>query len=284
MMKDFENTLRSTMMGTHNVAIYYLGQESILMQTPDCSVLVDPYLSDYVDQHCSTRSVKWERNYPAPITPEKLVSHMQSCYVFCTHAHSDHTDPWTIPALAKANEKVIFFASRAFSDKLVELGVPEDRVVPVDAGKVYEYPGFSFVGIPAAHEELHLTDKGYAELSFRFSFHTQPYGDTVIFHGGDCCMYDGLIEAIGHADVMMLPVNGRDYFRLHEDVIGNLNAREAVLLSEAVGADMLIPLHYDLYPCNGIPATDFVNAVLPSSLKFHLFRPGERMLYMKDHD
>ena len=72
-MKDFENTLRSTMMGTHNVAIYYLGQESILMQTPDCSVLVDPYLSDYVDQHCSTRSVKWERNYTAPITPEKLV-------------------------------------------------------------------------------------------------------------------------------------------------------------------------------------------------------------------
>ena len=97
-------------------------------------------------------------------------------------------------------------------------------------------------------------------------------------------MYEGLIEAIGHADVMMLPVNGRDYFRLHDDVIGNLHAKEAVLLSEAVGADRLIPMHYVLYNNNGLPATDFVNAVLPSSLKYHLFRPGERMLYMKDHD
>ena len=97
-------------------------------------------------------------------------------------------------------------------------------------------------------------------------------------------MYDGLTEAIGHADVMLLPVNGRDYYKLRDDVIGNLTAREAVLLSEEVGADMLIPMHYDLYNNNGLPATDFVNAVLPSSLKYHLFRPGERMLYMKDHD
>lgn len=286
----FTNLLQDEILGMPDVAIYYLGQESVILSTPGVTLAVDPYLSDYVDKR--NNDPRWQRNYPAPVTPEDLAPYLD--YVFCTHAHSDHTDPWTIPVLAEHNEKLIFFASRAFSDKLVEMGVPEDRVVPVDAGKVYDFPAvnivdgkkyeysaFSFVGIPAAHEELHLTDKGYAELSFKFIFHTQPYGDTVIFHGGDCCPYDGLAETIGHADVMLLPVNGRDYYRRSANIIGNLTAKEAVILSEEVGADMLIPLHHDLYTDNGLPATDFVNAVLPSSLKYHLFRPGERMIYMK---
>ncbi|MBQ8642948.1 MAG: MBL fold metallo-hydrolase [Clostridia bacterium] len=281
-MKNCIQMMKKQIPGKSTVAMYYLGQESFVFSTPDCTIGIDLYLSDFVDQKCCSKAVKWVRSYPAPVTAEELAPMLH--YVFCTHAHSDHTDPWTIPVLAQSNEKLIFFASRAFSDKLVDMGVPADRVVPVDAGKVYRYPGFSFVGIPAAHEELHLTEKGYAELSFRFSFTTEPYGDTVFFHGGDCCMYDGLREAIGHADVMLLPVNGRDYYNLRDDVIGNLTAREAVILSEEVDADMLIPMHYDLYSNNGLPATDFVNAVLPSSLKYHLFRPGERMLYMKDAD
>ncbi len=272
--------MQNQILDAAQVAVYYLGQESIVLSTPDTAIAIDPYLSDYVDQKCSSETVLWRRNYPAPVTAGELAPHLQ--YVFCTHYHCDHTDPWTIPLLAEHNKELVFFASRAFSDKLAALGVAEDRIVPVDAGKVYSYPGFSFVGIPAAHEQLHLTDKGYAEMSFKFIFPTGDRGETVFFHGGDCCMYDGLTEAIGHADVMMLPVNGRDYYKLRDDVIGNLTAREAVLLAGEVGADMLIPLHYDLYNNNGLPATDFINAVLPSSLKYHLFRPGERMIYMKD--
>lgn len=274
------HSMNSQILGSAHVAVYYLGQESILLSRPALTIAIDPYLSDYVDQKCSTPDDLWRRNYPAPITAEELAPHLN--YVFCTHDHCDHTDPWTIPLLAQNNDQLIFFASRAFAHRLVSLGVAEDRVIPVDAGTVYEYPGFSFEPIPAAHEQLHPTENGYAELSFKFCFHTEPYGDTVFFHGGDCCLYDGMREAIGHADVMLLPVNGRDYYKLRNNVIGNMTAREAVLLAEEVGADMLIPMHYDLYKNNGLPATDFVNAILPTSLKYHLFRPGERMLYMKD--
>lgn len=280
-MKDFAKEWQRGQYSPSQVAVYYLGQESIVLSYQGCTIAIDPYLSDYVDQNCSNDAVRWKRNYPAPVTAKELAPVLD--YVFCTHYHSDHTDPWTVSVLAEQNEKIIFFASRAFADKLVNIGVPEDRIVAVDANIVYQYPGFSFMGIPAAHEELHLTDKGYEELSFRFSIHTTPC-DTVFFHGGDCCMYDGLLEAIGHADVMLLPVNGRDYYKLRDDVIGNLTAGEAVILSEEVGADMLIPMHYDLYPNNGLPATDFINAVLPSSLKYHLFRPGEKLIYMKDSD
>lgn len=261
------------------LGIWYLGQESIVLEQGGCRIAIDPYLSDYVDQQCATDAVRWQRNYPAPVTPAALAGDLH--YVFCTHSHSDHTDPWTIPVLAKENPDLRFVASRAFADTLVKLGVAEGQVLPVDAGKVYDMPTFSFVGIPAAHEELHKTELGYAELSFRFTFHTGER-DTVVFHGGDCCMYEGLVEAIGQADVLCLPVNGRSYFKRYEDdIIGNLTAEEAVMLSEKVGAELLIPLHYDLYNNNGLPAGDFVNAVWHSKLRYHMFRPGERMLYCK---
>lgn len=258
------------------LGIWYLGQESIVLDHMGCRIAIDPYLTDYVDKNCSTDTVHWQRNYPSPVTPAQLAPELH--YVFCTHSHYDHTDPWTIPVLAKENPSLQFVASRAFAEELTKLGVSEKQILPVDAGKVYALPTFSFVGIPAAHEELHPTDLGYAELSFRFTFG----GGTTVFHGGDCCMYDGLVEAIGHADVMCLPVNGRSYFKRYEDdIIGNLTAEEAVMLSEKVGAELLIPLHYDLYNNNGLPAGDFVNAVWQSSLRYHMFRPGERMLYCK---
>lgn len=257
------------------LGIWYLGQETIVLDHGGCRIAIDPYLTDYVDKNCSTDTVHWHRNYPSPVTPAELAKDLS--YVFCTHPHYDHTDPWTIPVLAKENPKCTFVASRAFADKLIAMGVPETQVFAIEAGKVYEMPTFSFVGIPAAHEELHQTELGYAELSYRFTF-----GDTVVFHGGDCCMYEGLVEAIGHADVMCLPVNGRSYFKRYEDdIIGNLTAEEAVVLSEKVSAEMLIPLHYDLYNNNGLPASDFVNAVWNSNLRYHMFRPGERMMYCR---
>lgn len=256
------------------LGIWYLGQETIVLDHGGCRIAIDPYLTDYVDKNCSSDTVHWQRNYPSPVTPKELAPDLH--YVFCTHAHYDHTDPWTIPVMAKENPSLQFVASRVFADKLITMGVPETQVLPVDAGKVYDLPTFSFVGIPAAHEELHKTELGYEELSFRFTF---ANGITV-FHGGDCCMYDGLVDAIGHANVMCLPVNGRSYFKRYEDdIIGNLTAEEAVVLSEKVGADLLIPLHYDLYNNNGLPAADFVNAVWSSKLHYHMFRPGERMLY-----
>ncbi len=260
------------------LSLTYLGQEGFYIRTDTCRLLVDPYLTDYVDVHHP--GAGWVRKYPSPVTPEEIAPYVD--YVFCTHDHDDHTDPWTVASLATANPHLTFFVSRPFAHKLPVYGVPENQVVPVDTGKPVVLPGVCFTGIPAAHEELHpcpceTGGENYEELGFRFTF-----GDgTVLYHAGDCCPFGGLAEAIGQADVMLLPVNGRDWYRTSRGILGNMNAVEAVHLAKDCGADMVIPMHYDLYAINGIPVTEFVHAVEPTGLKYHLFRPGERLVYRK---
>ena len=101
----FTHLLQGEILGMPDVALYYLGQEGMILSTPGVTLAVDPYLSDYVDKR--NNDPRWQRNYPAPVTPEDLAPYLD--YVFCTHAHSDHTDPWTIPVLAERNKKLVYF-------------------------------------------------------------------------------------------------------------------------------------------------------------------------------
>ena len=76
--------------GAGQAAVFYLGQETILIKVSGKYIVFDPYLTDYVDRNFSNDVVTWKRNYPAPIAPEELDF---IDYVFCSHAHGDHTDP-----------------------------------------------------------------------------------------------------------------------------------------------------------------------------------------------
>ena len=67
MKKDFILTTKLT---ENQAAIFYLGQEGILLKYHEQYLLIDPYLSDYVDRNCSTETLKWVRRYPAPIDPK----------------------------------------------------------------------------------------------------------------------------------------------------------------------------------------------------------------------
>jgi len=89
-----------TKLAEGQAALFYLGQVGFLIKYDETYILIDGYLSDYVDQNFSTEEVVWKRKYPVPIDPEELdfVDH-----VFCSHAHSDHTDPWTLSKIAKVN-------------------------------------------------------------------------------------------------------------------------------------------------------------------------------------
>ena len=105
-----------------------------------------------------------------------------------------------------------------------------------------------------------------------------------VYHAGDCCLYDGLEERVMDSDIMILPVNGRDYYRLHEkDIIGNFDCTEAVTLAKRCHTDLLIPVHSDLYDVNALNPAIFVDTLekLSPQQKYHLFRPGERMIYCK---
>ena len=272
-----KNLFFNTQLTDQQVALFYLGQEGFLFKYHDTYVLIDPYLSDYVDQNCCTETVKWIRRYPAPIAPEEFDF---VDYILCTHAHFDHADPDTLSKLAKINSKAKFIAPEPIKDVIMSYGISEDRMIGAFADKVIDLDGCKIVPIPAAHEELRTDEKGnYYDMGYQILF-----DDIVIYHGGDCCIYDGLKERLLNTDILMVPVNGRSYYKRYvEDIIGNMTCEEAVILAKETSAAMIIPMHYDLYDCNRINPAQFVDCLfsMNPSQKFHMFAPGEVYIYQK---
>lgn len=256
------------------IAVWYLGQEGILIRSADRTVLIDPYLSTLVDDSRPGDPL-WTRNYPVPIAPEEL-DFIDD--IFCTHEHNDHTDPRTLPVLARVSPRAKLHVPVSVVEKVVGMGIDPARVEGVSADVTYTLSDtVSVTPVPAAHEELHLDETGnYRELGYRFSF-----DGLTVYHAGDSCVYDGLAERVRGTDLAFLPINGRDYFRLRSNIIGNMDALEALLLAEEAGFDTVVPMHHDLYPANGVnPAhfADLASSRFPYQ-KYKIFVPGERIFY-----
>ncbi|MBE6702232.1 MAG: MBL fold metallo-hydrolase [Ruminococcaceae bacterium] len=267
-----------TALAEGQVALYYLGQVGFLIKWQEKYLLIDGYLSDYVDKNCSSELVHWVRKYPAPIQAASLDF---VDYVFCTHTHFDHADPETLATLARVNKKAKYIVSAANVDTIAAYGIEKSAILGLAADRETVLgEGIAVTAIPAAHEVFHTDANGhYREVGFRISL-----GDITLFHAGDGCPYEGLAERLRGCDILFLPINGRDYYRtVICDIIGCFDSREAVLLAKEIGARLLIPTHFDLYEVNGVNPAHFVDTLktLHPAQSFHIFAPGERFLFAK---
>ena len=274
-MKD---AVLQTALAEGQIALYYLGQVGFLVKWKEKYLLIDGYLSDYVDKNCCSELVRWVRNYPAPIKAEALDF---VDYVFCTHTHYDHADPETLATISRVNKKARYIVSAANVEAISAYGIAKSDILGLKADVLTVLEeGMTVTAIPAAHEVFHVNANGdYAEVGFRISL-----GDVTLFHAGDGCPYEGLAERLAGCDVLMLPVNGRDYYRTVVcDIIGCFDSREAALLAKEIGAKLLIPTHFDLYDCNGINPAHFVDVLktVNPTQRFHMFAPGEGYIFAK---
>lgn len=266
-----KKSIIDTQLGENQVGIWYLGQEGFLFKSRDCTVAVDPYLSDYVDKNCC-EFVEWKRLYAPPIQGEEL-SFLDA--VLCTHSHYDHADPITLSAITKSNPKTKIIVPAPCVKDIADYGISEDKIVPARAFEKITVGSAEIIPIPSAHEELHKDKNGdYCEFGYIIKLNSQTF-----FHAGDMCMYDGLIASLGQydTDIAFLPINGRDYFRNKADIIGNFNCEEAVLLAKEINAKMLVPMHHDLYSVNCVSIENFVSAIgkYHPYRRYHIFSPGE---------
>lgn len=269
-----KNHMINTKIYNDQVAFFYLGQEGFLLKFRSTTLLIDPYLSDYVDRNCSTPGLLWKRNYAPPILPGKLDF---IDYVFCTHDHYDHMDPTTLFAIHQANSNTKFIIPKATAHTMLSYGIPAANIICASSKKQLSFPDFSVLPLPSAHESLTTNKDGeYLHLGYRFHF-----ANTTVYHAGDCCIYDGLAHNLLNTDILMLPINGRGFYKVKDDIIGNMDFQEALLLAKETSAKMIIPMHYDLYNVNGINPSYFVDLLYRefSNLCFHMFIPGEKYIF-----
>ncbi len=273
-MKDLREQILRTEIPDDQLALFYLGQVGFIIKFRGKYLLLDGYLTGGLYDPAKG----WGRYYLPPIKPEDL-SFIDA--VFCSHDHLDHTDPQTIAGILSVNDQAKFVIPAAYAQKAAEkYGVPKERLIPAHSAKRLELlPDISVLPVPSAHEELHRDERGdYFEMGYVLDF-----SGIRVYHAGDCCLYEGQKELVGLVDIAMLPVNGRSFYRYHRDIIGNMTLEEAVIFAKEAEASLFIPLHFDLFPGNTIPAGYIPEAVreYAPGMPYKIFQPGERMIYMK---
>jgi L-ascorbate metabolism protein UlaG (beta-lactamase superfamily) len=255
------------------VALWFLGQASLVIKGAGPVVYIDPFFSLYPDEHGISK-----REYPPPFDPG-MVKHAD--WVFCTHDHIDHLDPATLGPMAASSPRARFVVPAPLSGTLERFGIGRSRIVPARAGVRMELDGLDMTPVAAAHEEYQLDENG----DHRCLGYAITMNNATVFHAGDAVETPELVDTLRslRIDIACLPINGADWKRRRSGIVGNMNARDAANIGAASGADLVVPLHWDLFARNGENPAVFVDYMtrLHPDRKFKVMVPGERLLYVK---
>ncbi len=224
--------------------ITFYGQLTCLIEAAGMRIVTDPYLSNSVDSELG------KRKYPVPITLNEIMPDI----IAISHDHLDHLDPDTLVPFYRMRRRSFTLVPEPSADKIRGLGgdpVGMKAPSPAVLGDSFVLGDVKITALACAHTELHTDENGnYRELSYVI----EAEGKRVFF-GGDMTMYEGLLETLVELspDVMIMPVNGRDWFRTSRNLIGNIDSNEAAELAVRAKTKMFIPGHYDMYDKNCCP-------------------------------
>jgi L-ascorbate metabolism protein UlaG (beta-lactamase superfamily) len=228
--------------------VWWLGQSGFLIKSRRGLLAIDLYLSDHLTKKYAATNRPHERMTRAPLCGSDLTG---VDIVLASHKHSDHLDPETLPDLLRSSNAILVIPE-AIRDHALALGLPERRLVGLDAGDRIEKAGFSIRAVPAAHESLD-TDSHGRHLYLGFVIEAEGLR---LYHSGDSLAYAGLPEQLGEEpfDVLFLPINGRQSER---GVPGNMTAAEAVDLAGKIAPRFVVAHHYDMFRFNTVPVAEF---------------------------
>ena len=249
--------------------VWWLGQSGFLIQWQQRHLLFDPYLSDSLTRKYSETDKPHVRMTRQVIDPARLDF---VDIVTSSHNHTDHLDAETLLPLRAVNsqlEIVVPSANREFAANRLQL--PPERLVPIDAGETVELYGFQLHAVPAAHETVEKDEQGRCHFIGLIA----QFGPWTVYHSGDTMLFDGMVELLQQwsVDLALLPINGRAPERR---VAGNLWGREAAQLASDIGAQDVVPCHYEMFEFNTASPDEFRQRCEALEQKCCVLRAGER--------
>jgi len=250
--------------------LWWLGQSGFLVRWQDRSLIFDPYLSDSLTRKYEKTDKPHTRMTGRVVAPERLGPVQVAT---SSHNHTDHLDAETLGALWLTNpEMKLVLPAANIPFAADRLGVAPEKFVGLDDGLCVEVAGFTFHGIPAAHNTVERDAQGRC-LYMGFIVQVGPW---TIYHSGDTLLYDGMRERLGQfsIDVALLPINGNLPERR---VSGNLDGKEAAELAHAIGARTVVPCHYEMFEFNTATPELFVETCERLGQAYRVLCAGERM-------
>lgn len=241
------------------LTIRWLGQAGFLVSGGGQCLLVDPWLSEHPLRVRSAPSIA---DLPDGVG-----------WLLATQEHGDHLDLPALPILLDrfpdlavvVPEPLRAKVAAADSRARVHGMQPGDRV---DLGGVVVHVVHAWHGIEVrdGYSPGHALR---ADGQTSFVGYVVAFPGITVYHSGDTVAGAGLVEELRpfRVGVARLPANGRDGRRERAGIVVNLDGREAAELAAAIGARLLVPMHYDMVRANRArigPVVEAARKVHPS--------------------
>jgi L-ascorbate metabolism protein UlaG (beta-lactamase superfamily) len=219
--------------------IRFLGHAAVELTDGDTVVLVDPFISG---------------NPKATVEASEL----NPTHIFLTHGHGDHYGD--IVDIAKRTGAQCV-AIVEIASELGENGV--ENVADPNIGGTVEFDGGWVRLVPAWHTST--TPGGTVTIPAGLVINL---GGKTVYHVGDTGLFSDLqlVKARDHIDVALVPIGGHYTMDRHD----------AVTAAEWIGADTVIPIHYNTFPPIETDDQAFKSDVeSKTSSKVVILQPGE---------
>lgn len=217
------------------LGVDWLGQSGFLYHFPSGRVLcIDPYLS-----HSARRGRTKERLMPIAVPASELIADV----VVTTHEHSDHFDEVSLRPLSE-RPNVVFAGPTSCRERWLAMDLPGERFLRLDQGESCDIAGVRLIATYAEHGSGDRDDAIGVIIE---------YDGFRLYQVGDSEYSDRLANSVRdlQPDLLTVPINGR---------LGNMNAYEAAMLTEAVKPRVVIPMHYGMFRDNTADPQEFVDA------------------------
>jgi L-ascorbate metabolism protein UlaG (beta-lactamase superfamily) len=217
--------------------IRFLGHAAFELTEGDTRVLIDPFLTG---------------NPKAAVSADEL----EPTHIFLTHGHADHIGD-TVDIAKRTGAQVVAIVELA--DELQQDGV--ENVADPNIGGTVEFGNVSVRLTPAWHTST--TPKGTVNTPAGL---VVKIGDTTVYHLGDTGLFSDLqlVKAReGTIDVALMCIGGHY----------TMDRVDAVAAAQLVGANQIVPCHYNTFPPIETDAQAFKNDVKGSEVV--VLDPGE---------
>ena len=218
--------------------IRFLGHAAFALEHDGTTVLIDPFLTG---------------NPKAAASADEVAADA----ILLTHGHGDHYGDTV--AIAKRTGATVV-AITEIAGEISEEGV---ETIDTNLGGTAEFDWGSVRLTPAWHTST--TPKGTVSTPAGL---VVEFGDKRIYHLGDTALFSDLAlpKRRGHLDVALMCIGGHY----------TMDRFDAVVAAELVGADQVIPCHYDTFPLVATDAQAFKSDVQNAGFaEVVVLEPGE---------